>query len=152
MLYRELVVQQPDAFRSDLASSLSNLAGRLLVLGRNFLALSMAEEASALFRELAAQHPAEFCPDLAKCLAMRAICFDAVGRPIHALTSNVEAIRALYPVFIEHPVVFAHNMIPMVRQYWQRCEQLGREPDMQLLRPIIRLLENQNLSSGECPE
>ena len=44
-LYRELAAARPDAFRPDLAMSLSNLASFLSELGRHEAALAAAEEA-----------------------------------------------------------------------------------------------------------
>ena len=140
---RGLAVQWPDAFRHDLAMYLSNLAHRLCDLGRREPALDAAEEAVARFRELAAQRPDAFQPDLAVSLAVRANCLDALDRTAEALANNRRAIATLSPAFIALPSAFAHRMEPMVRLYQERCERLGRAPDIELLEPIIMILKQQ---------
>ena len=38
-------------------------------------------------------------------------------------------------------------MAPMIRQYAARCEKLGREPDMELLAPVVAVFRA--LQAGE---
>jgi tetratricopeptide (TPR) repeat protein len=148
-LCRELAAQRPDAFRPDLAQSLINLANRLGALGRYEPALAAAEEAATLYREPAAQWLDPFQPHLAVSLAVQANCLDALNRTTEALTANIEAITALSEVFIEQPAAFGHWMVPMVKQYRERCERLGRSPDMALLGPVIAILQGQHAQTGE---
>jgi tetratricopeptide (TPR) repeat protein len=151
-LYHELAAQRPDAFCPDLAMSLSNLANRLSELGRREPALAAAEEAVAIRRELAAQRPDAFRPNLAVSLTVQANCLDALNRSAEALTANIEAITTLSEAFIEHRAAFGHWMDPMVQQYRERCERLGRSPDMELLGPVIAILQGQHAQTEEKPE
>jgi hypothetical protein len=59
-----LVAVNPDAYLSDLAASVNNLAVRLGEAGRRVKGLAVAEEAAALYRELAGQNPDLFGPQL----------------------------------------------------------------------------------------
>ena len=77
----------------------------------------------------------------AAALAVQANCLGAVGRQADALAADVEAIRTLSPAFIQNPAAFGHWMGPMVEQYQQRCERLGRSLDMELLGPVLTILE-----------
>ncbi len=142
-LYRDLAAQQPDAFRPDLATSLNNLATMLSDLGRREAALAAAHEAVAIRRDLAAERPDAFRPNLANSLWARANCLEASDRADEALASNAEAIGCLSPAFAQHPAAFAYRMVPMIRQYLERCERLGREPDAAVLGPAIAVLERQ---------
>ena len=146
---RELAGQRPDAFRPDLAMSLSNLANLLSTLGRREPALAAAEEAAALYRELAGQRPEAFRPDLATSLAVRANCLDALGRAADALATNVEAVTMLSEAFVEHPAAFGHRMAHIIRQYLERCERIGQQPDTELLGPVVAILQNQHTQTEE---
>jgi tetratricopeptide (TPR) repeat protein len=140
-LYRELAAERPDAFRPDLALSLTNLANMLSDLGQREPALEAALEAVAIRRELAAQRPDAFRPDLALSLAVEANCLDAVERTADALASIAEAIAILSPVFVKQPAAFSQWMVPMVRQYLERCDRLQQEPDMTLLEPVVAIMQ-----------
>jgi tetratricopeptide (TPR) repeat protein len=139
-LRRALAAARPDAFIPALANSLNNLANRLSELGRREDALAAAEEAVRLRRTLAAARPDAFTPDLAVSLAVLANCLEATGRDDDALAANQEAIDTLRPPFLAVPPAFAHWMLPMCQQYFERCERLGREPDGELLAPIVEAL------------
>ena len=89
---RELAQARPDAFRPDLAVSLSNLSARLYGVGRREDALTAIEEAVTIRRELAQARPDAFRPDLAASLNNLAIQLYGVGtRREDALTAIEEA-------------------------------------------------------------
>jgi tetratricopeptide (TPR) repeat protein len=139
-LYRELAAARPDAFTPDLATSLNNLAKFLSELGRREAALAAAEEAVALRRQLAAARPDAFTPDLAVSLMALANVLDAAGLVERAIDSNCEAIT-IYTAFVSaHPYAFGDRGLAMCREYLERCEKLGREPDVELLAPIVEAL------------
>jgi len=146
---RELAAQRPDAFRPDLAVSLNNLAAMLSDLGQREPALEAAQEAVALYRELAAQRPDAFRPDLAVSLAVEANCLDAGERTADALASIAEAIATLSPAFVKQPAGFSQWMVPMVRQYLERCDRLRQEPDMPLLEPVVAILKDHSENGGQ---
>ena len=117
-------------------------------LGRREAALAAAEEAVRLRRTLAAARPDAFTPNLAGALAVLANCLEAVERASDALDANREAIAALRAPFLARPAAFAHWMAPMCRQYIERCEKLGREPDAELLGPIVEVLQQMGKVRG----
>jgi len=139
--HRALAAARPDAFTPDLAMALNSLANRLSDLGRREDALADALEARDLFRALTAARPDAFTPDLAVSLAVLANCLEAVERASDAVAANREAIAALRAPFLTHSAAFAHRMVPMRQQYIERCERLGREPDAELLGPIVEALQ-----------
>ncbi len=68
---------------------------------------------------------------------VQARCLDATDQPVQALADNVEAISLLAPAFVRLPQAFAQLMGVMVRDYLERCEKRGVEPDQALLAPVI---------------
>jgi hypothetical protein len=86
---------------------------------------------------------------LAASLAVRANCLDALDRNADALGSNREAIATLSPEFLVHRLAFSDWMVTMCRQYAERCQRLGQAPDMELLGPIVAILQEQQ---GEAEE
>jgi hypothetical protein len=117
--------------------SLNNLAIRLSEPGDREAALSAAREAAELYRALAAQRPDAFRPNLATSLWVLADCLDAMDRREEGLTANAEAIALLSPLFQRHKAAFASRIRGMAQAYVARCEALGREPDQQLLEPVL---------------
>jgi hypothetical protein len=49
-------------------------------------------------------------------------------------------------------LAFAHWMAPMCRQYVERCQHLGQAPDMELLGPIVAILQDQQRETEENQE
>jgi Tetratricopeptide repeat len=148
-LYRTLAAQRPDAFRSDLAGSMTNLAIRLSDLGRREPALEAVQEALAIYRELEVQRQDALRPNFALSLMVQANCLDALDRPAEALASDAAAIANLSPAFAEHPPAFAHWMAPMVQQYLERCNRLGQSLDIELLEPVVAILQEQQPPTKE---
>jgi tetratricopeptide (TPR) repeat protein len=140
-IYRELAARAPDAYRPDLAMVLNDLANRLSEVGQREAALAPAQEAVAIRRELAARAPDAYRPALAGALAALANQFEENGQIEAAFEQNREAIEIYAPFFLAQPKAFVHWMLPMCRQYIERCEKLGREPDGELLGPIVEVLQ-----------
>jgi tetratricopeptide (TPR) repeat protein len=138
---RELAAKAADAYRPDLASALHNLSNCLSAAGRREAALAPAQEAAELYRELAAKTPDAYRPDLAVSLMAFANCLDAAEAPEKAIEQNAEAIRVYTPAFLALPAAFARDAGRMCQDYLVRCEKLGREPDLELLRPIVEMLQ-----------
>jgi len=134
---RDLAKLRPDAFNSNLAMSLNNIASFLSALGRREEALEAAREAVVIRRDLAKLRPDAFKPDLACSLAVLANCLEATDDVDGALEMNREAIVSLAPHFQRLPAAFVHWMGPMIGQYLQRIQNAGREPDMDLLAPLL---------------
>ena len=137
---RASVASEPDRL-SDLASSLNNLSNRLSELGRREEALAASEEAVATYRALAASRPDAFRPDLALSLWVLADRIDENGDPPGGVGANAEAIAVLAVPFQQLPTAHAPRMAGMLQEYIQRCQKLEREPDMELLTPVLSVFE-----------
>jgi hypothetical protein len=105
--------------------------------------MMVATEAVDLYRELAGQRPDPYQSYLALSLATQANSLDSLGRAANAVAANAEAIKMLSTAFTGQPAAFWHWMAPMVRQYRERCERLKCDPDMEMLDPIVTILQNQ---------
>ena len=92
-LYRLLAEASPQAYRPDLAMSLSNLAIRLSEVGERGEALAVAREAVELYRVLAQASPQAYTPDLARSLNNLANRLSEVGERSEALAAAREAVR-----------------------------------------------------------
>ena len=76
-------------------------------------------------------------------------CLEENGDLPGALERSREAIEIYRPYFLAQPLAFVHWMVPMRRQYIERCEKLGREPDAELLAPIAAVLQEMQEGSGD---
>ncbi|HXC91831.1 MAG TPA: tetratricopeptide repeat protein [Stellaceae bacterium] len=139
--YRALAAARPDAFTPNLASSLNNLANRLSNLGRREEALAAAEEAVRLRRALAEARPDAFGAEFARCLWVFGDLQGDAGKPDRAVGTLAEAIRRLTPTFSRFPEAVAGIMNGVSRSYISQCEAAGREPDPELLGPVIAVFE-----------
>jgi tetratricopeptide (TPR) repeat protein len=138
--YRELAASRPDAFRPALAMSLNNLSASLSALGRREEALAAIEEAVAQYRQLAASRPDAFRPDLAGSSHNLSLRLSDLGRREEALAASDEAVRTLAPYFLGLPAAFQAWMDILVKKYMWIAHEAGREPDPDLLRPILSRL------------
>ncbi|RMF34290.1 MAG: hypothetical protein D6759_06065, partial [Chloroflexi bacterium] len=87
-------------------------------------------------------HPDAFLPDLANALdTLGEVLLDA-GEPSSALAVLEEALRLLRPFFLRLPAAFADRMRDIVENYGRACEALGREPDRELLEPVLEALRS----------
>jgi tetratricopeptide (TPR) repeat protein len=148
-LRRALAAAHPDAFTPDLAASLNNLANRLSELGRREEALTAAEEAVRLRRGLAAARPDAFTPDLARSLWVLGDLYGETGNPNLAIGALAEGVTLLGRVFVAVPTAVAGMMSGLVQSYSKQCEAGGREPDVELLKPIIAEFERMNAAEEQ---
>lgn len=72
-----------------------------------------------------------------------------LGRRGEALSAIEEAVGALGPFFHQHPPAFAAWMRIMVGNYVKRASDADQEVDMELLRPIVAVLQRLEQSSGD---
>jgi tetratricopeptide (TPR) repeat protein len=149
-IYRKLAQTRPDAFLSDLALGLNSLGNRLNELGYREDAVQATEEAVELYRRLAQSRPGAFIPDLSGSLNNLGNRYSALDRPEEAFLAGDEAVRTLAPIFLRRPAAFASSMAPMVRNYRESAEAAGKEPDADLLTPIVEIL--QSLSASQDSE
>lgn len=140
-LRRPLAETRPDAFVPDLALSLNNLATVLSALGRREEAVTAAEEAVGHYRVLAASRSDAFSGELARSLWVLGNLHGDAGKPDLAAGTLVEAIRHLSPTFLRVPQAVAGMMSGIMESYFSHCEAVGREPDVELLGPVLAVLE-----------
>ncbi len=137
---RRLAADRPDAFLPDLAGSLNNLSAMLRDLGRRKEALAAADEAVSIRRRLAADRPDAFRPDLAMSLNNLSASLSDLGRQEEALAAADEAVTCLRQHFLGIPRAHAGNMLMFLRNYIDRAEEAGATPDIDLIGPIVEVL------------
>ncbi|MBF0334157.1 MAG: tetratricopeptide repeat protein, partial [Alphaproteobacteria bacterium] len=138
---RRLAEARPDAFLPDLATALNSLGNSLSDLGQREEALEAAREAVEIYRRLAEVRPDAFLPDLATSLGALGW---ALGdeAPEEAVAAFAEGIAVLRAPFERLPAAHRPLMGGLVRDYLRVCEALGREPEMDLVAPILPLFES----------
>ena len=109
---RDLAARNPAAYLTDLATSVSNLTGRLAGAGRRDEALVAAEEAVTIRRDLAARNPAAYLTDLAASVDNLANHLAEAGR-------QEEALR-IFEVVGESLKPGARAELLIVRVAWRR--------------------------------
>jgi hypothetical protein len=142
--YRALAVAHPEAFSPDLARSLENLRILLSDLGRREEALTTAEETVQVRRTLAAAHPDRYGAEFARSLWVLGRLYAEIGRPGPAIATTAEAIELVTPVLAAVPLAAAGMMTELVQNYFAQCAAAGREPDEELLGPVIAAFERLN--------
>jgi tetratricopeptide (TPR) repeat protein len=140
-LRRALAAARPDAFTPDLALSLNNLANMLSELGRREEALAAAEEAALLYRALASVRPDAFAVELVQSLWLLGHLCAETGNPEAAMRTSAEAIQLLTPSFVASLTASVGIMAGLVQTYLAQCEVVGREPDAELLGPVVSVFE-----------
>jgi tetratricopeptide (TPR) repeat protein len=143
-LRRDLAALSPEAFTPDLAMSLNNLAMRFVDLGRCEDALLASEEAVRLRRNLAAARPDVFSFDLARSLWLLGDLYGETGKSDRAIGTLAEAVRLITPIFVAIPAAVAEMVSGLAQSYVRQCEAAGREPDHELLGPVIAEFERLN--------
>ena len=139
-IYRRLAAERP-SFLPNLAASLSNISAGLGDLGLRDDALAAAQEAADIYRRLAAEKPDAFLPDLAISLNNLGGMFLRLERRGDALAATTEGLAMLAPFFLRAPAAHSQRMLPICRNYLNRCADAGVEPDAALLDPVVAALQ-----------
>jgi tetratricopeptide (TPR) repeat protein len=147
--FRQSTQIRPDVYAPALAQSLMNLGASLSDFGLYKEAIVNTQEAIKIQRKLAETQPGAL-PDLAVSLNNLVTMLSALGRQEKAFSIREEAIRILTPSFLRLPTDFAPWMAMMVQDYLARAETAGKEPDADLLTPILEILESLS-TSEEAP-
>jgi hypothetical protein len=105
-------------------------------------ALTGAEEAVRLYRDLAEARPGAFIPDLARSLGVLGNLYGGTGSIDLAIATLAEAIQLLTPTFREVPAAVTRIMTGILQSYRAQCAAVGREPDAELLRPVVAVFES----------
>ena len=140
-LYHELAANAPDDYRPDLGRALDSLVIRMSDVGQRQNAVGPAREAVSVYRELMAKRSVNQRNSLSDALSRLAGLLSAIGEAEAALAPAQEAVRALVEEFTLIPILHASQMIEMVRNYQNHCGEVGREPDQELIGPIVKLLQ-----------
>ena len=140
-LYRELAKRDRDAFLSDLARSLNNLANRQRDVGQREEALETAQEAVKLYRELAQRNRDAFLPALAMSLSTLAVMQSEVGQRKEALETAQEAVKLWRELaqhnrdrFLRYLALSLNNLANRQSEMGQRGEALETAQEAVTLR------------------
>jgi hypothetical protein len=136
-----LADERPDAFKPQLAASLSNLANRLVEVGRREEARNIIEEAVGHYRALVAARPDAFNIDLARSLGILSDLYGEDAKSEIVASTLTESIQLLSPAFLRYPAQVRQMMAATVRRYVAHCDAVGCEPDMNLLGPVLAVFE-----------
>jgi hypothetical protein len=110
-------------------------------MGQRAEALASIAEAVRIRRSLAESHPDAFLPDLALSLSVRGHCLESLGRLSEARDSARESLAILASFYARLPGVFDNLAKATLRDYVLRTEELGDEPDPEVLNPYLHLLK-----------
>jgi tetratricopeptide (TPR) repeat protein len=147
--YRALAAARPDVFNPYLAGSLNNLANNLRDLGRRKDAVMAAEGAVRLRRALYVTCPEAFAIDFARSLLVLGGLYGETGKSDPAIDTLAEGLCLLRPIFVSIPAAVTGIMRGLVQSYLAQCEAAGREPDDELLGPVIAELEHLKRERGK---
>ncbi len=147
---KELAENRPDAFKPDLASSLNNLSARLTDVDRHQEAMDASLEAIDIRRELAQKYPDAFNPDLATSLFNISIDFEQFNRPEEAHDACKESLQIISPYFLALPQAYSNWIVDPLNRYLKLCNAIHRQPDVELIGPIIQKLIE--IGAIEAPE
>ena len=139
--YRALAEANPDAFLPDLATSLNNQAAMQSAMGQRVEALASIAEAVRHYRALAEANPDAFLPDLASSLSVLGDCLEGMERLAEGRDAAAESLGVLAPLFSRYPGVFDGLAGATCRDYADRSQRLGLEPDVKILSPYLRLVQ-----------
>ena len=128
-----------DAFESDLAGSLNNLAAFYSELGRREDAPIPAERAVEIRERLAKRNPDAFEPDLAMSLNNLAISYSELGRREDALIPAERAVEIYERLVKRNPDAFEPDLAGSLNNLANRYSELRRREDA--LIPAERAVE-----------
>lgn len=141
-LYRRMARRrQDDATLADLAGALLNQGSAERDLGRWRAALRTTRQAVALYRRLVGRSPDAYLPDLAMACNNLGNSLAEVGRIRYARSVQEEAVRLLAAPFHANPEAHGTRMQLCVENYLQSVAAADQEPDRDLLKPIVALLD-----------
>lgn len=147
--FRRLAEAQPDAFLPNLARVLHNMSVLLGTVGQLKDALSAAEEAVAIRRQLADAYPDAHLPYLAMSLHAHSLLVGELGMHEESHAAAEESVTILREYLLRFPTRYASSMQESLSNYITRAHHLGREPDADLVGPIIEALERLDGESND---
>ena len=72
---------------------------------------------------------------------MLANCLEEMERNKEAILTDEQAVTMLAPYLAATPLAFAPLMSAILSGYERRCAKVGREPDRELLGPILKIFK-----------
>lgn len=136
-IYRHLETFRPGLFSQKLATALRNSSMRHSDIGQHEQALATIQESVELFRDLAAHRPDSFLLELAGSVGVLCDCHASLGHLEASLSAAAESLQLLLPAFRVQPRVFFGFVQFCAGVYLSRCEALDRQPDHDLIKPIL---------------
>jgi len=137
---RELARWNRHAFLPDLAMSLNNLANMQSAVGQREAALATAQEAVEKYRELMKFHRDAFVQNFAKSCWTLADILHEVGKPAEGQSTYAQAIREVLPEVAKLPAVYVGLAVTLLRNYLERAQAAGLEPDTALITEAMQIL------------
>ncbi len=125
-LYRQLAARNPQAYRRDLAGSLTILGAVLFAMGRREEALAATQEAVGLYRELAVQNPQDYRPALARSLTDLGNILLVLDRDPEALAATQEAVGLYRELAAQNPQAYRPALAGSLTTLGLRLSALGR--------------------------
>ncbi|MFQ5482581.1 MAG: tetratricopeptide repeat protein [Nitrospinaceae bacterium] len=149
-IFEDLAGSNPDAFLPDLARSLNNLGTRYFAMRRHGQALTAAQRANEIYEDLARSNPDAYLPDLAQSFMTLGFVHQEVRHWGEAQRCFYQGIVKLKEPFLQYPSAFSGFMDGLIGDYAAFCETIEKTPDMELIGPLLKKLEQLKLL--EAPE
>ncbi|WP_309894904.1 tetratricopeptide repeat protein [Archangium sp.] len=135
---RSLAQHNSEAFRPDLAGSLSNLGAMFRGLGRREEALEVTHESVGLYRALVHRNFDAFRPSLAGSLNNLGTILGELGRRDEALAAIREAVEVYRALAQRNPDVFRPDLAMVLNNLGNRLSELGlREEALEATREAV---------------
>lgn len=138
---RELARIDPHLFTDLLCRSIEAKSAALVARQELSRALESCNEVISIYRELAPASHEVYAPRLASALQRSAHVLLALDSGNDAYAAAEEAVRAIAPIFLTQPAAFAAYMPQVLDVYVASCGAAGREPDLELLEPVMARLQ-----------
>jgi len=121
--------------------SLNNLGTSYSQAGRYAEAVVPAERSVSIRERLAQSDPARYEPELARSYGSQGSIYLASGKKQEAIVSFTRGLKTLTPYFLSWPPIFGGLIMVLSRDYLEACRAAGREPDPDLLGPIVKKIK-----------
>jgi hypothetical protein len=120
--------------------ALGRLAAALCRCERYREAVDAARVAVDVYQQLAGEDRDRFGPDLATALGNLSVMLDYNGLADASYKVARRAIETMAPYFQVDPTLHRTAMCALLKTYIDRGKELGRDPDVGLVGPILEIL------------
>lgn len=139
---RGLAEQNGGIVPSQFAPALVTYANCLEANHQTEAAINAAIEAIACYHGLFAKFPDSVREDFARAWWSLSDCLWSAGNRDEAKSSLEEAIVVLSPGFVAAPRQYFQQMRQIVSEYVRRCDEMGVEPHLAVLDPVVKTYES----------